>query len=339
MAKNIVVCLDGTWNHPDQTADGQPADTNVYKLYKSLVTSSNQLPFYDDGVGVDGTAFERLAGGAIGDGLFGKIKDGYTKIAHSYQDGDQIFIFGFSRGAYTARSLAGMVAVCGLPDPDKFVDQTTEDAFDAYRAGTNRRALLEALGAKYGNRIGGTAGNIDIAVVGVWDTVGALGIPGDIFQGFNAQFYGFLDTSLHPDVKAAYHAVSINERRFEFPATLWTSAPAPGQTIDQQWFAGNHGDVGGGWPDSGLSDLTLGWMMERAQSQGVLIDPAMYQRYTTLDPKLALGPIHDAWTVVWGPPATRPIPPGAVISTHVVARWQGDTTYRPSNLPPNFPTP
>ena len=214
MAKNIVVCDDGTWNHPDQTDNGMPADTNVYKFYKALLTTATQQPLYDDGVGADGSFFGRLAGGAIGDGLFGKIKDGYTKVAHNYQPGDQIFLFGFSRGAYTARSLAGMIAVCGLPDPNRFTDQTTEDAFAAYRTRTNRQPLLDALQANYGNSIGGNGNNnVEIAAVGVWDTVGSLGIPGGLFEGFDDQIYGFLDTSLHPDVKAAWHALSIDERR------------------------------------------------------------------------------------------------------------------------------
>lgn len=332
MAKNIVVCEDGTWNHPGQTENGLPADTNVYKFYKALLTTSTQLPLYDDGVGVDGGLFQRLAGGAIGDGLFGKIKDSYTKIVHNYQDGDRIFIFGFSRGAYTARSLAGMIATCGLPDPAKFTDQTTDDVFAAYRAGAARQPLLSALEAKYGNSPGGPD-KVEIAAVGVWDTVGSLGIPGDLFDGFDQHFYGFLDTSLHPDVKAAWHALSIDERRAEFPPTLWTSAPRPDQELDQIWCAGNHGDVGGGWAETGLSDLTLGWMMAKAAAKGVQFDPTMAQYYASLDPKLALSQTHDAWTLLWGPPQLRSIPAGATLSPNVVFRRQNDATYRPTNLP------
>jgi len=336
MAKNIVVCDDGTWNHPDQTDNGMPADTNVYKFYKALLTTATQQPLYDDGVGADGSFFGRLAGGAIGDGLFGKIKDGYTKVAHNYQPGDQIFLFGFSRGAYTARSLAGMIAVCGLPDPNRFTDQTTEDAFAAYRTRTNRQPLLDALQANYGNSIGGNGNNnVEIAAVGVWDTVGSLGIPGGLFEGFDDQIYGFLDTSLHPDVKAAWHALSIDERRAEFPATLWNTAIAPDQALDQIWSAGNHGDVGGGWAESGLSDLTLAWMMAKAAAKGVQFDPAVAQVYATLDPKLALDQIHDAWSVLWGFPQARAIPADATISPSVRIRLDNDPSYRPANLPPS----
>jgi uncharacterized protein (DUF2235 family) len=337
--KNIVFCADGTWNHPGETEDGQPADTNVYKFFKALVTDATQLPFYDDGVGADGTPVERLLGGAIGDGLFDKIKAGYAKIAHNYQPGDRVFIFGFSRGAYTARSLAGMIAVCGLPDPDKFTNQSIDDAFAAYRAGPNRQPLLDALARNYGNSIGGPGNaNVEIAMVGVWDTVGALGIPGGMFAGLDDQIYGFLDTALHPDIKAACHAVSINERRAEFGVTLWDRAVAPDQDLAQLWFAGNHGDVGGGWAETGLSDLTLGWMMAKAQAKGVTFDPDVFAHYASIDPIHALDPIHDAWSVVWGLPKLRTIAADSTISPTVMFRLNNDPSYRPANLPPGLMT-
>jgi uncharacterized protein (DUF2235 family) len=328
VGKNIVYCADGTWNHPGETENGLPADTNVYKFYKALQTSATQLPFYDDGVGSDGTPIDRLLGGAIGDGLFAKIKHGYTVIAHNYQDGDQIYLFGFSRGAYTARSLAGMIAICGLPDPSKLTDQATEDAFQAYRTPTNRQPLLDDLTAKYGNR------NVEIAVVGVWDTVGALGIPGDVFTGLDTQIYGFLSTSLHPDVHAAYHAVSIDERRCEFAPTLWDAPTAPHQEIDQIWFAGVHGDVGGGYGgDTGLANITLGWMMAKARAKGLVFDPDVFATYVPPQPKLALATLHESWNIAWGFPARRTIPAGSTFANSVPIRLEHDQTYHPPNLP------
>src|ERR1700753_304930 len=115
MPKNIIFCADGTWKHPSSPAMVSGADTNVYKFYKCLAITANQVAFYDDGVGSDGLPIEKLLGGAFGDGLFHKIKDGYTAVAHVYEAGDAVSIFGFSRGAYTARSLAGMISACGLP--------------------------------------------------------------------------------------------------------------------------------------------------------------------------------------------------------------------------------
>src|SRR4051794_7570649 len=94
MGKNIVYCADGTWDHPEESTDGTPGGTNVYRFFRALRATATQMPFYDDGVGADGTPIDHLLGGAIGDGLFRKVKRGYTTIAHSFQDGDQVYIFG-----------------------------------------------------------------------------------------------------------------------------------------------------------------------------------------------------------------------------------------------------
>jgi uncharacterized protein (DUF2235 family) len=330
MQKNIVYCADGTWNHPGETEGGLPADTNVYKFYKALRQLATQEPHYDDGVGADGTPIDRLTGGALGQGLFAKIKAGYTTIARSYDDGDGIYLVGFSRGAYTARSLAGMIAICGIPEDGKFTDQATEDAFRAYRAGPARRPLLDAFIAQYGSR------DVKIAMVAVWDTVGALGIPGDLFLGLDMAIFGFLDTGLHPDVQAAYHAISIDERRREFVPTLWTSFAAD-QEVDQLWFAGVHADVGGGYAASGLSDVALGWMMGKAAEKGLAFDPAVLATYSPPEAKHSLDAMHDSWSPLWGFPKRRSIPSGAAISNSVVVRLEHLPGYRPPNLPPTFP--
>lgn len=332
MPKNIVYCADGTWDHPGETEDGLPADTNVYKFYKALQQSATQEPHYDDGVGSDGTPIDRLVGGAIGDGLFKKIRDGYTVIARSYDDGDGVYLIGFSRGAYTARSLAGMIAICGLPKPGKFTDQATVDAFAAYRAGASRKPLLDAFTAQFEAR------DVKISMVGVWDTVGALGIPGNLFAGLDAEVFGFLDTGLHPDVQAAYQALAIDECRNEFVPTLWTSS-SPGQDVDQVWFAGVHGDVGGGYAESGLSDIALAWMMRKAMTKGLNFDPAVLNSYVALAPKYALDELHTSWNVLWGFPTSRVIAAGSTIANSVAIRMQYGTDYRPPNIPSTFPAP
>lgn len=322
--KKIVYCADGTW-------DGKSNSTNVFKLYSALAVSSGQMPFYDSGVGADGNPIEKLLGGAFGTGLYQKIKDGYTKISQVYEVGDEIFLFGFSRGAYTARSLAGMIAVCGLPSAN-FDDSLVESAFTAYRNKGQRAAILTSLASKYSMCEG------QITMVGVWDTVGALGIPA-IFGGVSPILYGFLDTTLHPSVKNAFQALAIDERRKEFPPTLWTSAPAPGQTIEQVWFCGVHSDVGGGYALSGgddttsLSDITLSWMMHKAQAAGVEILPAALTQYTyPLAPQYALDQLHDSWTPLWGIPVPRKIPATASIANSVIVRCQTHGGYNPCNL-------
>ncbi len=322
MAKRIIFCADGTWNDP-------ASQTNVYKLFKALNFTAEQCPIYDDGVGTDGITLLRLLGGAFGEGLDKKIKDGYTRIAHLYSPADQLFLFGFSRGAYTARSLAGMIAACGLPTQNVDDNQTAQ-AFEAYREHdlSIRPQKLAALKQRY------VMDDAEITMVGVWDTVGALGIPA-IFGGIDPLRYGFLDTALHPDVKHAYHAISIDERRREFPATLWSGPPAAGQEIEQVYFTGVHCDVGGGYPETGLSDITLSWMMGKAKALGVDFDPAVYLQYANLDAKHSLDQKHESWNLKWAFPNPRSVAGNACISNSANIRLQHDSSYTPCNLKHN----
>jgi uncharacterized protein (DUF2235 family) len=321
MGKRIIFCADGTW-------DDSAKNTNVYRFFKALETTAGQVAFYDDGVGSDGQPLNKLVGGAFGAGLFQKIKDGYTKIAHVYEQGDQVFIIGFSRGAYTARCLAGMIAVCGLPTAD-FSDDMVNQAFQAYRDKNNREQILAGLNKTY------ALFDAKITMVGVWDTVGSLGIPA-IVGGVDPVLYGFLDTTLHPDVQNACHAVAIDERRLEFPATLWED-PVPGQTLEQVWFCGVHSDVGGSYPDdpdgSALSDLTFAWMLSKAIALGVTVDPAVSAKYAVpMDPKYAMDTKHESWSVLWTFPKRRTIAPTSSIANSVYTRIANDSSYRPENL-------
>ena len=323
MSKKIVLCADGTW-------DNTTNKTNVYRLYKALATSADQIAFYDDGVGADGLPITRLVGGAFGTGLWAKVKQGYTEIAHVYEKGDDLFLFGFSRGAYTARSVAGMIAACGLPTKN-FDNSMVDTAFDAYRNKDQRANLLAQLNQKY------EIFTPKIKMVGVWDTVGALGIPA-IFGGVGILGYGFLDTALNPNVLNAYHALAIDERRMEFPATLWSSPPAPGQTVEQVWFCGVHSDVGGGEPQDAsdtmaLSDITLAWMMDKACALGLAIDTDLKKQYALpLDPKYALDTLHTSWNPIWGFPRPRSIADNSSISDSVAIRLAHHDSWQPKNL-------
>jgi uncharacterized protein (DUF2235 family) len=311
MSKRIVFCADGTW-------DGAANNTNVYRLFKAISTiPGEQHAFYDDGVGADGAPIERLLGGIFGDGLFQKIKDGYSAIASIYEPGDEVFLFGFSRGAYTVRSLAGMITHCGLPanNPDlKMVDAV----FEAYR-----------------NRSGYSLHPATIKMIGVWDTVGSLGIPA-IFGGVSSR-HGFLDTGLNPNIENAYHAIALDERRVEFPATLWTGTPAEGQTVEQRYFAGVHCDVGGGYPNdatgTALSTITLSWMMTKARALGLVFDLGVAEKCSVpMDKKYSLDTKHESWNPLWLFPKPRTIAPDAALANSVVVRCEVDGTYRPPNL-------
>ena len=325
MPKRIIYCADGTWEKAS-------SDSNVIKIYRALASSAAQLGFYDDGVGADGTPIEMLIGGAFGTGLFAKVKQGYRTIAQNYQAGDQIFLFGFSRGAYTARSLAGMIAICGLPTQNVSpanINALTNTAFSAYRDRDDRKALLGQL-ATY------ALFNAEITMVGVWDTVGSLGIPA-AFGGIDPLLYGFLDTSLHPDVKNAYHAVAVDEKRWQFPATLWKPPFAADQTVEQVYFSGVHGDVGGGEPvvPNVLlpSDIPLSWIMSKAAALGVEFQPTALTTYPLpIDLLYATAPLHESWSILWGFPKRRTISADASIANSVALRAQGSALYRPQNL-------
>lgn len=267
--------------------------------------------------------------GAFGLGLYEKVKQAYTQAAHLYEEGDSLFIYGFSRGAYTARSVAGMIAVCGLPTKN-FDNNLIDIAFNAYRNKLQRADLLKQLNEKY------AMDDAKITMLGVWDTVGALGIP-SVVGGVDPIAYGFLDTTLHPDVKNAYHAVAIDEKRSEFPATLWTSSPGEGQVMEQVWFCGCHGDVGGGVAanadGTALSDITLAWMINKACGLGLEIDSAIQKTYAIpLDARFALDDMHPSWNILWGIPRLRTIAHGSCVADSVVVRLQHHDNWAPKNL-------
>jgi uncharacterized protein (DUF2235 family) len=220
-----------------------------------------------------------------------------------------------------------MLTACGLPA--NLTDQAISDAFNTYRMtpGSPERASAKAnLAAKYGNR------PVLIQMIGVWDTVGSLGVP-SLIGGVDPLRYGFLDTKLSAQVKSAYHAMAIDERRLSFPPTLWDGKLAPGQVVEQVWFTGCHSSVGGGCPDAGLSDITLKWMLGKCRDQGLEIDPAIWAKYQALDTTVhALDVIDESWSPFWGLPRQRPVPSDSTIASSVAARLQHLRDYSPANL-------
>jgi hypothetical protein len=263
--RHLVVCCDGTWNTPEQTRDGVPVPTNVVKLHHALEDRDDQLRYYHPGVGTEPGLVDRLRGGGLGTGLEANIKSAYNWLAATYQDGDTICLFGFSRGAYTVRSLAGMLDACGLasfppqtPSSRRWreIDRLYDEVYRPLRRRTTSVRPYPP---------------VPIRFLGVWDTVGALGIPDSL--GLLKLLdvpdrCRFHDTRLGPGVQHARHAVALDETRGPFTPTLWRPLPddaAPGRTMRQVWFPGNHGDVGGGHPQTGLSDAALLWMIEEAR--------------------------------------------------------------------------
>jgi len=269
--KRIVICFDGTWSKPADEAlpAAQRVETNVARFYESVKAvgpdGTKQVKWYDEGVG--SKWYDRFLGGAIGAGLELNIVQGYEFLAKEYEQGDEVYILGFSRGAYTARSLVGMIRNCGLIEPKHLalrvamaygIYRTRDDKSDSRTAKMFRSAFSRELNIKF---------------VGVWDTVGALGIPLDVTKDVNMKFYEFHDTNLSSIVENAFHAVAIDEHRQDYDVCLWSPDSAPQQQLEQRWFLGAHCDVGGGYPDRRLADITLAWMQSKASALGLALTP------------------------------------------------------------------
>ena len=276
--KRMVICFDGTWNKPadESLPAGQQVETNVRRFFESVRPQAadgvKQVKWYD-----------RVIGGGLGAGLELNIVQGYEYLAKEYQDGDEIYVPGFSRGAYTARSLVGMVRNCGLIHP-KHLALRVAMAYGIYRA---RDDHADSFTAKLFRS--SFCREVKIKFIGVWDTVGALGVPIDILKDVNMKFYEFHDTNLSAIVENAYHAMAIDEHRQDYDVCRWNPAAKPQQTLEQRWFIGAHCDVGGGYPDRRLSDMTLRWIQDKAGALGLALDAV------NVDAKNYLGDFTDSY--------------------------------------------
>jgi uncharacterized protein (DUF2235 family) len=273
-AKRLVVCCDGTWNRPDELRGGIPAPTNVAKIALAVArTGEDGVPqrlYYQRGVGT--RRLEHYSGGGFGYGLSRNIRDCYRFLVETYAPGDELYLFGFSRGAYTARSLAGLIRNCGILKPEHAGQVGA--AYALYRSRRDRHTPT-AIESQIFRRMYAHEDETPIRFVGVWDTVGALGIPIDGLRlPFMDRLWGFHNTDLSPSVQSAYQALAIDEQRGPFKPTLWTQrAAASGQVLEQVWFAGVHCDVGGGHVDCGLAEIALLWMADRARARGLAFEP------------------------------------------------------------------
>ncbi len=353
-ARNIVICLDGTWNNPESS-------TNVFSLFQDAqgvdardkspysVKDEQQIRYYDEGVG-SGTM--RVLAGATGLGLSSNICQAYDFLCRHYQEGDQIFIFGFSRGAYTARSLVGLINAVGLlsrywvdsniehgsSEPENaiqglkcFPDDLLRAALDAYKANNffkhqkphigirimrklkrqikksneksqqaeknwileerqqfqkERRQIHHDFAEKWKCRK-----DIRVHFLGVWDTVGALGVPSFLpafLQGNNP--HEMHDTEMCGSVDYAYHALAIDERRRIFQHTPWTKIHSKNEAVEQRWFVGAHANIGGGVRDNRLHGAAHGWLQEKAVDQGLKLHHPLVE-----DPYWKHEPISDSY--------------------------------------------
>ncbi|HMI78670.1 MAG TPA: DUF2235 domain-containing protein, partial [Ferruginibacter sp.] len=250
--KRIITCSDGTWNKIGNVENGVVVQTNVEKMYNSICSMGKdsltkeaipQLKAYDQGVGTGYSLKDRIVGGATGAGIDKNIKDMYSFFALNYEPGDEIYLFGFSRGAYTARSLAGFIRNCGVLKPAyiHLVDKAYELYRDRNDYSTPDSDLMKAFKKNYAYE-----DITPIKFIGVWDTVGSLGIPLPAFQFKNKNRYKFHDVTLSSTIEHAYHALAIDERRALFAPTLWQKSNTVKndnthpQQMEQRWFAGVH---------------------------------------------------------------------------------------------------
>ncbi len=319
MAKRLVICCDGTWN----TA-GQKCPTNVTDFYRTVAPQSadgtKQEAYYHVGVGT--SRWDRLGGGAFGWGLSAIVKDAYRLVVDNYQPGDELFLLGFSRGAFTARSTSGLIRNAGILRSDQA--GRIDEAYALYRSDGGPDSA-EALAFRKAHAV---SDQTPIRFIGVWDTVGALGVPNLGLPGTNwlNRRWAFHDVKLSSRVASAFQALAIDEARRPFQPTLWQpQAHSVGQQLEQVWFAGVHCDAGGGYPDRGLADITLWWMKDRARRCGLAFtdDPA-----PALDQSLATSALHDSRTGLYRlvPPYHRRLgatdPVHEAVASTVVARYK-----------------
>jgi uncharacterized protein (DUF2235 family) len=359
--KRVALFLDGTWNTVSD-------NTNVWRLRALCADRSTdgcqQIAYYTKGVGT--TFGEKVRGGMFGYGLDQAVIDAYEWLIGVYEPGDEIFVFGFSRGAYTARSLGGFIAKCGLLKPgaplgvgqlyDRYRrDETASTIWklqEAHAAGILTPSLEERWMLVY-------ARAVTIKMIGVWDTVGALGVPFGDIPGISRSGFQFLHTGLRVSQENAYHALAIDEHRAAFAPTLWTkkirdsvpasqiAAPRPVASVEQRWFVGAHANVGGGCRSDLLAQIPLRWMMQKASGHGLT-----FRADVVPDPDVLQAPVSDSYAefmqgayrrvskpferVLGEPP--RPSAGGhdeivnETIDASVFERWRANASYRPQNL-------
>ncbi len=335
--KRIIICCDGTWNRPDKLENGVPIPTNVVKVAESVretdARGTRQLMYYDPGVGTSGGFFRQLYDGATGAGLTRNILEAYRYLIHNYEKGDELFFFGFSRGAFTVRSLAGLIRNSGILLPRHIY--MLEHALKLYRARKKSTHPREKEATLF-RRTYSVSDITPVKFMGVWDTVGALGNPLllKIIRGRKNQFH---DTDLSSTVECAYQALAIDEKRRHFRATLWNQqSHAKGrQILEQVWFVGAHSNVGGGCASAGLSDVALEWMCAKAHSCGLelgplTIQPDVSQPYN--ESRRGFYRLIPAFCRPIAKPGLKKEPTYEELHPSVLERCKKDPAYSPRNL-------
>lgn len=358
--RRIAIFCDGTWNSPRI-----PITTNVHKLQKAVKhePENGQISKYFTGIGTTDVYYgsfrqklHKYGGGAFGWGLDVKVKEAYQYIAENYREGDEIYLFGFSRGAFTARSVAGMIRKCGI------VTDTTpagiNAAFELYRQKgaanapdtdhiwSARRAMSPNFATSQDDldKRGDHSKLVKIAYLGIWDTVGARGLPlailGPVAMLWNRR-YKFHDMQLSSLVRSARHAVAVDERRVFYKPALWDNLDgkeglnkgnddSPLRNYQQMWFIGNHGIVGGSAEAQQLAAIPLMWVLNGAgrltRDKHVIFPPVAENPLVDADEIVPKSFILKSWR-------KGPRPEQAHHIHHTVTkRMRARPDYRPGSL-------
>lgn len=342
MSTDIVICMDGTWNDPTER-------TNVYKLFQALDagpendvadhptfgrhsyrTGDKLAAYYIEGVGAKGKG-EGILGGTLGIGLHERVLHAFLLASNTYQKGDKLWIFGFSRGAWSARSLAGFISTAGLLSAQDVESADCLISANKLWLQTKTKGTLDC-----GKKFWDENDPIPIQLVGVWDTVGALGIP--FFNGIRAldqierHLFDFADLKLSSRVRHGRHALAIDEQRKDFEPTLWNQREDG--SIKQVWFPGVHADIGGGYPEAGLSDITLKWMIEEIDALNSNLKINTNRIAPPPTPDETQDRHDESIKKIWScrPVLPRSIDAGANIHNSVISRINKRSDYRPAAL-------
>ena len=309
--KSIVICCDGTGRELGSD------HTNVARLLQSLTRDGGQVVYYRPGLGTSPhtwrpvRAIHRFCAFVFGAGLQRQIEDAYAFLMDRYEPGDRVFLFGYSRGGFAVRALAGMLEKVGLLERgNEHLIPRAGKLYNRHGNDRNARRFKEAC-----------CRDCVPYFIGAWDTVASLG------RLVRRRFYA---TDVSASVRHAYHAVATDEERMKFGVHLWSEIDKPaGQSIEQVWFPGEHADVGGRNAGRGLSDLSLEWMLEKAAAAGLALRPDWRERLELRpDP---LGPIHATRVRYWRlwRPVTRALPHGARVHRSVLDRARALAEYAP----------
>src|SRR5215510_905023 len=360
MTNRLILCLDGTWN----TADGERV-TNIVRV-RDLIDPRVDTPdgpeeqrvYYHNGVGTGLSTKDKWIGGAAGLGLGHTVRGAYKFVSQHYRDGTEIYLFGFSRGAFTARSLAGYISASGLLKPEFCSPENEARAWRYYSTAPDDRFPSEREQLRKLS-----FDNVRIRLVGVFDTVGALGVPLDWFGSWNRRRFQFHDVALGSNVDYAFHALAIDEKRGPFQATLWQYPNHKYfKHVEQVWFPGVHANVGGGYENTGLSDRSLFWMLSRIEKHAVGLK--FVDGWTRKVKPETYGELHDSRTAAYWWSRVRPmirvinqrrlrlsewarrsglppcaIPLGEMLDYSALSRWRKSeespkdvASYRPENV-------